>query len=374
MSRTHNIRSLPLAAVIAITFTTAAHANYTVIDDDIIPVAPATFRAALATNTNSASTPAAPTPGSNTNIPQLVTAPRIDIPTYDGGNYTLPFKKGTSELPDEVIDAIENIFDNIQGKKITIIGRPDNRLHEKLAQNRAIKLKRFLVRQGISANLIAIQYDNTINDAVNGASLVDLLVGAPKPQPPRIRQTSTPLPAIASQQDTLTPQIARLINAVTAGRMTANAALSAIAEITGTAYTAQNDTPSPQTSRPVANDTATIIREPQFQFTAAAETARPKEWLLSDNKTLKDNIATWSAAEGYKLDWTAANFYKVGRNATLTGDLLDTVDKTTTAAGLRMQLLKREKTICITDKDNNTATACTAGIGTKPATFAAKQL
>lgn len=341
------------AAILATLFT-AAHAGYTVMDDNMFPenMIPASVAAAQARAAQLTST---------TPLPAFQTA---STPS----TYTLPFRKGYWGVSEAAGQQLAQLLSQFrQAKKITIAGRPDATSNNFLAAQRGTSIQNWLIKNGIPASRIEQATDINANSPLDentfpveiridgAAQLAQTVTSADlrtSVSPSGIRTTITPLHAQATPAVTPTVAIVatppadprldlvrNLIAAAQAGRLKPDAAIASIAEILAV----------PPGTQP-ANTQPTAPAKPDFGLIAAPETARPKEWPLTTERTLKDNVTEWAKKEGFAVDWRATNYFKVGRAQTLTGDLLETVDKVTTAAGLKMEVWKKgDKLIRISD-------------------------
>lgn len=379
----------------------AAQAGYTVMDDDLFPTnaVPASVAAAQAARTQRTTTPAAPAPQAAPVRPASQISPATYTAAYaalntlapvadeSGETYTLLFRKGIWGLNEEGANAAADLLPLMIDKKIIITGRPDTTANKYLADQRATYMKNWYIRQGVPATQIEIRTKDVPTIPVNGQHPIDIqIVGtqptpaamrpqlAPQPAPimapavptrapapvrvadSGIRTTITPLgiaPQAAPATNTVaiiaTPpadaridMIRQIAQASQAGRIDPKAALATILEILS-----NPSATTPQAAKPAPGA--------EFGLEATPETARPKEWALSKDKTLKDNATEWAKVDGYDIDWRATNYFKVGRTQTLTGDLLATIDRVTTAAGLDMGVWKKDRLIRICDKGD---TAC----------------
>lgn len=349
----------PTLIAILLALTTTVHAGYTVMDDNIFPehMVPASVAAAQARAAQLAQAAVQPT-----------TLPAATAPT----TYTLPFRKGYWGVTDTAAQQLTQLMPQLrQAKKITLIGRPDATSNDFLANQRGVSIQTWLAKNGIAPSRIELATNVNANTPLDDNTYpVEIRIDGPAPaaQHPAtvtsqdirtsvsasgIRTTIAPMPPQTLPTPTVaivaTPPadprldlIRSLAIAAQAGRLKPDAAIASIIEIL--AAGPNQPMPTPNTTTPPAP------AKPDFGLTAAPETARPKEWPLATDKTLKDNVTEWAKKEGYTVDWRATNYYKVGRAQTLTGDLLEAVDKVTVAVKLNMEVWKRDvKLICISD-------------------------
>lgn len=356
----------PLLSLLIAISTTPALAGFTVMDDDLFPTQaiPASVAAAQAR----ASQPTSPQR-------QVVAPAQQQLPSEV---YSILFRKGLWGLNEDGTNALYELLPLMQDRKITVTGRPDGLSNSYLAGKRSESIRQWLIRNGIPAAQIEMRTDVNPNTAIDNLYPVEISIQKPAAQyapvvaqspysgelrsgvsPSGIRTTITPMPAAPVATPTVaivaTPPadprldlVRQLVIAAQAGRLDPKAALASIGELLAA---------SPAAVAAALTRTATppaIARAPaaDFSFTATPETARPKEWLLSSERTLKDSTVEWAKKEGYEIDWRASNYFRVGRTQTLTGDLLDTIDKVSTAAGLKMEVWKKDKLIRISDRTN----------------------
>lgn len=357
----------PLLSLLIAIATTPALAGFTVMDDELFPTQaiPASVAAAQARAAQLAS---APRPAV-TQVPQTQQA---------GESYAILFRKNIWGLGEDGSNALYELLPLMQDRKVTIIGRPDAISNSYLAGKRSEMIRQWLIRNGIPSSQIDMRTDAKPNTAIDNQYPTEISIQRPTPQyapvttvaqrpvdlrpgisASGIRTTVSPMPVTQTASPTVaivaTPSadprldlVRQLVIAAQAGRLEPKAALASIGELLAaspaTVAAALNAAPS---ALAIARNPA-----PDFGLTAAPETARPKEWLLSSERTLKDSTVEWAKKEGYEVDWKASNYFRVGRTQTLTGDLLDTLDKVSTAAGLKMEVWKKDKLIRISDRTN----------------------
>lgn len=357
----------PLLSLLIAIITTPALAGFTVMDDDLFPTQaiPASVAAAQARTSQA--------PG-----PLRQAAAPSQQQQHPSEVYSILFRKGLWGLGEDGANALYELLPLMQDRKVTITGRPDGVSNSYLAGKRSESIRQWLIRNGIPAAQIEMRTDVNPNTAIDNQYPAEISIQKPAAQyapvvaqlpysgelrsgvsPSGIRTTITPMPTAPVATPTVaivaTPPadprldlVRQLVIAAQAGRLDPKAALASIGELLAA---------SPAAVAAALNRTATspaIARNPatDFGFTAAPETARPKEWLLSSERTLKDSTVEWAKKEGYEIDWRASNYFRVGRTQTLTGDLLDTIDKVSTAAGLKMEVWKKDKLIRISDRTN----------------------
>lgn len=392
----HTLRRAPLAALVLLALAQGAHAGATIMDDDLFPM-----------NAIPASVAAAQAAATRTRAPQLL----AQVQPQDEGSFGVPFRKSIWGLNDEGSAFMTELLPLMEGKKIVVIGRPDAVPNSALATQRSNYLRSWLVRHGIPANQIETRINDTPGIPIGGLYPVDIQIlgtatpavrpalaqaptpmAMPKPAPAPM-STITPTPASNATQGTTTvspsgvrmtvapltqpaqtsvaiiatpnpdvrlDMVRQIAAGAMAGRIDPKAAIATIVEILSNSSTTGA---GPTTSaaavaiapaqKPVITPAPRPDPAAELGLTAAPETARPKEWLLSSTKTLKENVAEWGKKEGYEVDWRATNYFKVSRNSNLTGDILETVDRVTSAAGLDMAAWKKDRLIRICDKTDD---------------------
>lgn len=357
--------------------TQPALAGYTVMDDDLfptnaIPASVAAARAAALPPASQSST--LPTPSR--------TAPlALANSGADGETYSILFRRGIWGLNAEGAAAVTELLPLMQGRPVIVTGYPDATPNKYLADQRAAYLRKWLIRNGIPADKIETRTKDVNNTPVNNQFPVEIQIGggALQPQSPipvakyqpqlpsgttvtvsnGIRTTITPMLAqptaptstvaiIATPSpDTRIDMIRQIAIASQAGRIDPKAAVATIIELLANSPALPLTQPAPRVA-PAAKPAPAPVAE--FGLIAAAETARPKEWLLSSEKTLKDNTADWAKKEGYELDWKASNYFRVGRSQPVPGELLEVIDRVTSAAGLKMEVWKKDRLIRVSDR------------------------
>lgn len=316
-----------------------AQAGYTVMDDDLFP----------------------------TNAIPASAAPRYNPPptTYQndrGETYSVLFRKNIWGLSDEGKKTIMDLLPAMHGNQILITGRPDANPNQPLAEQRSNWLRAWLIQQGIPPSQIETDTKNTANNAIGNQYPVEIRIignrSAPTPVAPTqtfrpaITQSTIPAPTTALPDNRIAT-VRQIAQTAQAGRIDAKDAIIMIAELLGaTPLTPLTAAATPKPPTITVAPTPAPPPKPEFILVATAETSRPKEWALSANKTLKDNVVAWAKTENYTVDWRAANYFQVGRASTLAGELLDSVDKVRTVAGLDMSVWKKDRLICIGDTQN----------------------
>lgn len=361
------IRSTIAAALLAM-YTLPAGAAYTVMDDDLFPEKMVPAKAII---------PASVAAGAPVPLPHE--------------QHNILFRKNIWGMDDGNRQSVTELLPKMKDRRITIIGRPDGKHNQSIAayisEKRAQNVRDFLVSKGIPAEQIITKTNTAVFDVLNGDRYpVEIHIegttktaspvvapriaeknpasGAPlQPQPNTQEQKPgplsitipTPLPKLTpptadavstAQITTLTGTVAALQTRIDTIRQIAEKAISGGIDMKSSITMIMeilNISPSqqPQDTKPKPRD--------DFGLVAAPETARPKEWTLHAENTLKDNLTTWAKAEGYSIDWRATNYFKVARSSVVTGDLLDSIDRVTSAANLKMEVWKKDKLIRIAD-------------------------
>ncbi len=338
--KTCTIPSLPnwliyLSSLLLALYIQPTQAAYTVIDEDLLP--------SIATEQ--------PTPSTH---------------------YTIPFYKEHSPITHNGRATLDALIPQMRNATaIKIIGRPDARAYStgkiaNLASNRANNIRTYLSRAGVPYEIIDIEVDNSPNPQTNGNIYpCDLYIDAAyQPMAIEIRTPRSPAPQQAPQaaQNATNDQVVNFINrAVQQGQMAIEVALKLIRQLVESDNAAQTQSAMYAPQRPAqyapAPQQYPVVAAPQYAqpvnqlgLSAAPDTTRTPEWILSADKTLKDNIDTWATANNYTLKWSAANFYRVGHTSTLAGDLLDVIDRVAASAGVVMSVSRKTRMIYINDK------------------------
>lgn len=374
----HPVRNSLLALAVLATFAQHSQAAYRVMDDDLFPTQaiPASVAARVAAM-NAAPAPAVAQPQ------PAAAAPASRAASLD--TFTILFKKGSTALTDASVESLGTLLPVMVGKYIYVTGRPDDRQNQLLAQNRGKAIRIWLMRQGIAPNQIDVQVNNTAPQLLDNESPTEIqILDAPRSKMAAVatpaalpNPTAAPIKAVASAEPATTASkqdskgddakmgvLRSIAIAAQAGRIDAKAAVAMINEILATPQTnpmaptsAPQQATNPAMIQALLHPIAAIQVAPtpapkqELLLVAAPETARPKEWILDTNKTVRDNLVEWAAREGYRVEWMASNYYKIrGANKTLNGELLKAVDEVVEAAGLKMEVwTKNDKLIRISD-------------------------
>lgn len=87
-------------------------------------------------------------------------------------HYTIPFAKGNSPLTSSGRSALDIIIPQMHGQSVRIVGRPDAILRNgklaQLASNRSNVIRNYLLQEGIPADDIIVEIDNSPNPQQNG--------------------------------------------------------------------------------------------------------------------------------------------------------------------------------------------------------------
>lgn len=87
-------------------------------------------------------------------------------------HYTIPFAKGNSPLTSSGRSALDVIIPQMHGQSVRIVGRPDAILRNgklaQLASNRSNVIRNYLLQEGIPADDIIVEIDNSPNPQQNG--------------------------------------------------------------------------------------------------------------------------------------------------------------------------------------------------------------
>lgn len=387
-------RPLPLCllAIGLLAISTSVRADYTVINDDLLPTA--------------------------------VIDARYAQPTQ---RFAVQFTKGRSALTEMSRNTLSTLIPIMQGSEIKIIGRPDATPATKgvfvaIPGNRARNIRDYLTRQGIPYNSITIEIDNSPNPQQNGNGYpCDVIVTridhssmsplgfsasviasttrqqqpfAQAPQQQQQSQAYSPqpqqLPAIQPQQQryapapmpayqqpaTLAPayqpqqppapaqplqiqknsaqdgqdQLIQYINqAVQSGRMAPSVAIKMIRAAMLEPITAAQ-MPAGQQLAYAQMPTQPIAPPQQALFVASPALVRKETWTLDAKLTLRDNLDAWSKLAGWNPSvWDASNYFQVTSASILEGGFPDILRQVADSTGLNICARKHEKYVRVTD-------------------------
>lgn len=340
-----------LIAIVTLFTSSAVHAAYVVMDDDLMPT-------------------------------------RSIIAQSQPTHYTILFAKERSQLTQSARTSLDMIIPQMRGQSVHIIGRPDANVYEggklaQLASNRALVMRKHLMSAGIPANAITIEIDNTPNPQPNGSlypsdiaisraadntynhpaptysapaqSYAPAATDPIQPRPQPAQRTTAP----ADQTTTITAadkaarsQIIQFANrAAQSGNMDPIAALKLIQLLSNAGNeTASQPTNAAPTNQPIASISITAPAAIQSPFVATTNTARKLTWPLETTKTLRDNIDAWAKQAGWNAtQWFAANYYQVTVASTLEGEFPDVLRQIADSTKLNICIYQRSKLIKVTD-------------------------
>lgn len=338
----------------------AAHASYTVIDDDLYPASVIEARSA----------PAVP------------------------DHFDISFPRYQSTLGPSSSAALNTLLSHMQNASIHIVGRPDATLYPgtgklaTIARSRAINIRDYLVRRGIPAGSITVETDNSPNPQLNGNSYPsDIYItntnsraSAPFPvnplsnyAPADIYQSkryaaarayasseqpaySAPAPVVAvpasPAPQARDEQLIQFINqAVESGKMNPTVALKLLRSLM---ESESNNAPQQPQQQTVAQSTTPQLRAPAPApvplFVATPALIRNDHWVLDKNLTLRGNLDAWSKTAGWNPSiWQASNYYEVTATSTIEGGFPDVLRKIADSTGLNICAKTREKIVRVTD-------------------------
>ena len=226
--------------------------------------------------------------------------------------YTIPFPKHSSlftgDTKSVLNDVIRQKFADI---KIRIAARPDtgpaSGVMQGLPRNRALNIRNYLVKSGISASDISIDVENTENPSMDADYSCNIYVtnkDGPRRNRPSLSVTSPqPLaqanPALAADNNVFAQYIAE---SVQAGRISPEMAVqllsmsrrAPVAPVTQTNAMYAYPGPRPTAAQPAAPS------QPVTQPTPPM----PTTWdILESDVTLQKTLERWSQQAGWKVKW-----------------------------------------------------------------------
>lgn len=314
-------------------FAISAHASYTVMDDD----------AGFAGNDS-----------------------RVAANEYQQYSFQILFLKHRSLLTSEGRMALDNALPYLRGKLIKIVAKSDATIYTggklaSLVSNRAYRMRDYLIAHAIPAVNISIELDNSPNPQPNGSKYPSYVNVVQKTSGNYSTSYSTPSPVAKLntsnksqlQADDLRARDMVISFVLSSAKNDLMAAPSALRLITilsdalpSSSVYAQTDSLSG-----VGFGSARDIQPYPMDIRATGQTntGRSMQWMLTPDKTLKENLETWASLANFSLVWNAANPYKVGKVSVINGEVLDAIDRVIAAAGLSMSVSPKTSTIFIND-------------------------
>lgn len=337
-----HLKAYLLVAGLLILASATANASYTVIDDDLLPTSALESRST-----------------------QKAHAPE---------HFAVPFPREATLVGVSTRAVLDALLPQMRNATVRIVGRPDAQGYSNgklsvIARNRAINMRDYLTRQGIPANNILIESDNSPNPQPNGSSypsdiyitradgrgsssrLASYATSAVPPEPALVQ----PARYAASQSQNVAPapsaanpardQLIQFINqAVESGQMLPSVAL----KLLQTLMEANSNNGLQQVSRQPAIQSTRAPPAPQI--VAAPALPRNERWVLDNKLTLKDNIDAWSKTAGWNpVTWEASNYYQVTTTSTIEGGFPDVLRKIADSTGLNICAKTRERYVRVTD-------------------------
>ncbi len=371
-----------IGAICLISSSVAANAGYVVIDDDLMP-----------------------TPAMNQTQPLAAQAAQI------ASLYEIPFAKDRSPLTSAGRAALDVLIPQMRNQMIRIVGRPDARMYTEgklamLASNRANVIRNYLLHEGIPANSISTEIDNSPNPQTNGSVYPShIYIGRiqeagsaaqasqtnttpyslPTPQPvaaPTPSYTTSPQPGAQQIQraSSLTfadknaqALIIQFISRATqSGQMDSQAAMKMIqiisnADAVGLPQPLGVDTvpqipPQKEKYKPqvfeasrgygVPPEKPVAPEKSKALFVSAA--IRKAAWKVDSAKTLRENITNWALASGWSApEWLASEDFNATRTTFLEGEFPDVLKQVSDKSGLNICVTRNPKGIRITDHNTS---------------------
>ena len=303
-----------------------SHAAYTVIDDDLYPVAMIEAR----------------------NNPGAKGAAE---------KFKVGFTKGSSVLSPIARAAVEGYLSKmVAGASVTITARidnaapTDNSRQQGLARSRASAIRSYLVGEGVQADSIRVEVDPSGNPQSSaGISFADVVITMPVPiaAPPRGAQVD-----LGTQR--AVPHQYRNLQAANQDRQRSDAVIHEIAhrpssndriiQFINSAVATGQMTPA------VAAQIIRALLETNGAAVQPTAPPLPTRWELRARMTLRDNIDAWAEASGWRPTiWEATSVFEVTANRVLDGGFPDVLRRIADSTGLNVCPNPRLRVVRITD-------------------------
>lgn len=321
------ITNRPLACLLAgllITTAPPVSAFWTVVPDDLFPTAAIDAKRQIALASQSQSQPFQEQP-----TEELI--------------YTIPFVKASSLFTNSTKSVLNNIIeqkhDNV---KIRIAARPDSGaasgLMQGIARKRAINIRNFLVKNGMSANDITVDTENTPNPHTLDTDFTCNIYITSKGDTTSRKKSFAPAQLVQAAQVEPTPQptltsppdnslFAQYIaESVRAGRITPEVAVQLLSMSQRTPTTAAIQ--APQASASVAAPVAVAKAAPVAVATPPVVSTNISTWdILETDGTLQKTLDRWGQIAGWRVKWIEVPEIRNPGKVTLTDrDFLSAAD------------------------------------------------
>lgn len=289
--------------------------------------------------------------------------------------FQITFIRGSSRLNPMASAYLDELLPRMRNaSQIRIVGRMDgataaeNRKKRQVGTARASAIRTYLISQGISADVLEVEVEDTGNpNAANAYSSSDVVVVNSRPlrsaseersiprhyrhltnqsvattslPPPTTQGVTSPLAASSDSDEAML----RYINqAVQSGQMAPSVAV----EIIRSMLQANGNTTTAATAATAATP-AQVIRAAYTP--EEAPPPRIERWTLDAGKNLKENFDSWALASGWKPTvWEASNFYQVTSTSVLNGAFPDILKLIADSTQLNICAYPRDKYVRVTD-------------------------
>lgn len=315
--------------------TSVAHAGYTVIDDDLLPTS----------------------------------FTEVAVPAH----YLVSFTKRGSSLTDVGRNMLDAVLPLLRGATIRVVGRPDATVYSRgklaqLARARANNIRNYLTRQGVPAESITVEIDDTPNPQPSGSvypcdlyvtrstdrALTRPAMYVPQNAPPAYVAASSYVqpPRPAPQPAPVTGSRDRLIQyinqAVSSGEMEPAVALRLLrSEMESDRNNVGSAMPAQQAQQQWRGE---VPAAPAPRYAPQQLTAHNETWVLDKRLTLRENLDLWSRQAGWSPTvWEASSAFQITATSNVDGTFPSILRQVAESTGLNICAKVRERYVRVTD-------------------------
>lgn len=291
---------------------------------------------------------------------ELPTYTTVDAQPY---TFTIPFLKHRSLLTKDARNALQAALPYLRNQNIKITAKTDATLYTggKLAflvENRANRLRDYLLAQGIPASRMTIETDHTPNPQADGVYYPSYITVLNRRSPSSAtsgqgyfqsqggytlgRDTDDVTKAALLPEDlSAKDMVSRFIVSSARNNLMSGASALRLLSLLDVGSPAPSHVSS---ALPIQRESISPVA---VRASLQDQSAR---WLLSPEKSLEENLRAWASINNFTLRWSATDAYRVKKASVVTGSFLEAVDRVVAAAGLSMSVSPKAATIFINDK------------------------
>jgi|GEM_PF-4994904 len=261
--------------------------------------------------------------------------------------YHIPFYTSKYQLGPLGSTSLKSVAYNLKfADQVVIQGRPDiGRFNNsELSKSRATSIKSALINEGIPENKIQI---DLLQEAISGnqpnVSLITIVARKLTSVNPVIAASPIKSPVQFSEKDSWQNNepsvpisaVKRILQTAIEDNLSASATNRLFDLMVSLNYASSDE----NTNVSKTNKTVLVVDPP-----------KKTEWEVSSNKSLRENITSWSTSSGWTApEWLASTEYKVAKTTFIEGEFPDVLKQIADTSGLNICVTRNPKNIRVTD-------------------------